>query len=189
MANATGKVKATTPDPSGPKGADSTLPDPTLYAKWVLFGLIVIAALLAVAMNGWWHSTKPPFEPSSDNNANFTLFAGFYVAAQVIERLIEVVSPLFPPLNWLPSDIDDGAAKAAHLKADRAAYVLGVASVAGVAASAGFGLYFLAAVGLPGSNTIDSIATGLLIGAGTKPLHDLITSIQNKNTPTTGTTT
>lgn len=189
MANAKGTVKATTPDPAGAKGADSSLPDPTLYAKLALFGLIVVAALLAVAMNGWWHSTNAPFKPSSSDNANFTLFAGFYVAAQVIERLIEVVSPLFPPLGWLPANIDDGAAKAAHVKADRGAYVLGVASVAGVAASAGLGLYFLAAVGLPGSNTVDSIASGLLIGGGTKPLHDLITSIQNKSTPITGTTT
>jgi hypothetical protein len=28
--------------------------------------------------------------------------------------------------------------------------------------------------------------TGVTIGAGTKPLHDLITSIQHQNTPKTG---
>jgi hypothetical protein len=77
--------------------------------------------------------------------------------------------------------------KAAQIKADRADVALGLAAVLGVAASCGFGLFFLKAVGMHPSHTIDSFFTGITIAAGTKPLHDFISLIQNQTTPKTGT--
>lgn len=165
--------------------ADTSLPDPTRAAKVTLAAMLGLAVVLAVLLNafGW---TSGAFTPAQKGVANFALFAGFYVAAQVIERLLEVVSPLLP--FWPPKADDDPAVQAAHTKADRAALTMGLATLAGVAASCGFGLYFLAAVGMGSvSHSIDAIVTGLTIGAGTKPLHDLITGIQSKNTPVTGT--
>lgn len=165
--------------------ADTSLPDPTARARWWLLGLIVLAFVVAVGMNalGW---TGKPFTPAASSTANFALFAGFYVAAQVIERLMQLVSPLVP--FWKPyKDTDTDAVKAAHVKADRAPVLLGIAAVFGVAASCGFGLFFLRAIGMHVTPTIDTFFTGITIAAGTKPLHDFISLIQNQSTPTTGT--
>jgi hypothetical protein len=170
----------------GSGNADKSLPDPTTAAKVTLVVLLACAVVLAILLNAFGLTSRA-FVPAKEGVADFALFAGFYVAAQVIERLLEVVSPLLP--FWPPPlSTDDPAVKAAHTKADRAAVVLGLATLAGVAASCGFGLYFLAAIGMTSvSHSIDAMVTGLTIGAGTKPLHDLITGIQGKSAPTTGT--
>jgi hypothetical protein len=74
------------------------------------------------------------------------------------------------------------------VKADRAKWALGVTSVFGVLISCGFGLLLLETIGIhAGSNTVDTFITGLLIGAGTKPLHDFISALQNQSSPKTGT--
>jgi hypothetical protein len=200
MANALGKIKAPpkTTAPAGgepPAPADTSLPDPTKYAKWALGGALLVALGVALVWNGVGH-VGTPFVPAEDEEANFAFFAGFYAAAQVIERLLELVSPFLP---WwkipaaptpagAPTQVQADTAKAAQVKADRSIASHGVAAVLGVAASCGFGLFFLHAVGFHVSNTIDTFATGILIAAGTKPLHDFISGMQNKNTPTTGTT-
>lgn len=186
MANKTGKLTGTTTTEAG--GEDSGLPDPTSTARWFLFGCLLVAFVAAVIADqaGW---VTRSFGPSEDEVANFALFAGFYVAAQLVERLMELVSPLLP-LWRLPAGFSgDKKVRAAQVKADRSKAVLGLATVAGVAASCGFGLYFLAAVGMAVPRMPDIFFTGLIIGAGTKPLHDFITSLQNKNSPKTGTST
>jgi len=48
--------------------------------------------------------------------------------------------------------------------------------------------HFRTGVGIHASHTIDSIATGLVVAAGTKPLHDFISLLQNQNNPETKTT-
>src|SRR3954468_13797585 len=178
---------------------DKSLPDPTLLAALWTVVLFVVAIVLALVLNGF-KLTADEFDPSHVTMANFALFAGFYVGAQVIERLMEFVAPVLPPeapAKWLRrkralgsrTDPDlnrilaDPAATAAQIKADRAKLALGVAAVMGVAASCLFGLFFLKAIGMHVSHTVDSILTGITIAAGTKPLHDFITSLQNKNTP------
>lgn len=186
MANKMGKITASAQAEAG--SGDTSLPDPSSTARWFLFGCLVAAFAVAVITDiaGW---VTRPFEPSKAEVANFALFAGFYVAAQLIERLMELVSPLLP-LWKLPAGLGaDEKARAAQVKADRSKAVLGLATLAGVAASAGFGLYFLSAVGMAIPRMPDIFFTGLIIGAGTKPLHDLITSLQNKNSPVTGTST
>lgn len=199
MANL-GKIKAppaTTTPPGGaepPTGSDTSLPDPTDVARWVLFGLLLVAVAVAWVWNHWGH-VGAPFTPAADEAANFALFAGFYAAAQVIERLLEFVSPVLPfwqvpdpPLPAGPaSPAQMATAKAAQVKADRGAAAHGIAAVLGVAASCAFGLFLLQSIGFHVSNTIDTLVTGLLISAGTKPLHDFISGLQNKNTPSTGT--
>jgi hypothetical protein len=163
-------------------GADRSLPDPSIQARRALAGLLALAVAVAIIMNaaGW---TSRAFKPPA-GDFNFALFAGFYAGAQIIERLIELVAPLLPA--WPPSDAA-GDVKASHVKADRAKLALGVAAVLGVAASAGFGLFFLTTLGIHASHTADSLVTGVLIAAGTKPLHDFIDLLQDQNSPTTGT--
>lgn len=189
------KVKATSPENVAGEG-DKSLPDPTSNAKLALAGLLAAAVVLAIVANAakW---TATPFRPAKEQTAEFALFAGFYVAAQVIERLMELVSSFLPWPGWkAPGNLTEGLSateaktvEAAYLKADRATVALGVTTILGVLASFLFGLYFLRSVGISASRTVDVAVTGITIGAGTKPLHDLISSLQNKNTPTTGTTT
>jgi hypothetical protein len=187
MANKTGKITAA-PAAAAGGSEDASLPDPTQTARLFLCGCIVLALVVAIVADRLDWATRA-FAPAQDPAANFALFSGFYVAAQVIERLMELVSPLLP-LWGLPAGFStDPKVRAVQVKADRAKAALGVATVAGVVASAGLGLYFLTAIGMHVSRMVDIAVTGLVIGAGTKPLHDLITNLQNKNTPSSGTTT
>jgi hypothetical protein len=72
------------------------------------------------------------------------------------------------------------AAKAKHQtsQANRTVAFWAVASSVGIVAAALLKLYLLTVVGVaePG-RVLDVIATGLIVGAGTKPLHDLVTLI------------
>jgi hypothetical protein len=199
----TGETDPTASKPSTPpstgststSGGDTSLPDPTSTARWWLTGLAVAAVGLGVLLNAL-HATAGPFKPSDNQTANFALFAGFYVGAQVIERVIEVISPLVPQplcIGWtLPADLKDASkeVRAVQVKADRAAILHGLAALLGVAFSCAFGLFFLAAVGMQGiSHTIDAIVTGFVIAGGVKPLHDFISYLQNRDNPTTTTGT
>jgi hypothetical protein len=67
--------------------------------------------------------------------------------------------------------------------------MLGVAAVLGVGLSCGFGLFFLQAVGIHASHTVDTFFTGITIAAGTKSLHDFISLIASQNSPVTATGT
>lgn len=56
-----------------------------------------------------------------------------------------------------------------------------IASICGLGISGGFGFFLLQSVSTtPVNSFLDLAITGLTIGAGTKPLHDLITSVQAK---------
>jgi hypothetical protein len=131
---------------------------------------------------GW---TNQPFTPSATAAATFALFAGFYVAAQVIERLMQLISPFIP---WWPppTSATTPAVRAAHTKADRGTVALGIAAVLGVGASAAGGLYFLTAIGMHVNRLVDIFITGIVIAAGTKPLHDFINLLQKPTSPETG---
>jgi hypothetical protein len=57
-----------------------------------------------------------------------------------------------------------------------------VATVVAMLGSASLHLYFLRAVGISSSDRwLEILATGLIIGAGTKPLHDLTTKLSAQN--------
>lgn len=183
-----GMIKAADPkgaDEGEAANADQTLPDPTHRAVTLLAVLVALSVIVAVVLNmaGW---TASQFKPASSATVDFALFAAFYVGAQVIERLMQFVSPLLPP--WKTAG-DEGPAKAAQIKADRGTVGLGVAAVLGVVASCAFGLFFLTAFGIHANHTIDAFVTGVTIAAGTKPLHDFISLLQNKTSPKTETTT
>jgi hypothetical protein len=180
-----GKVTATK---STPDNSDQTLPDPTNWAKWGLSVLAVLAIVLALVLN--WLKVTPPegqvFNPSANHEANFALFAGFYIAAQVIAGVLAILGPMLPP--WEPpTDVLGSAAKAAQTKADRGVLLLGLGALGGVILSCTLGLFFLKAVGMHASHTVDAIFTGAVLAGGAKPLHDFIALTQNKNAPTTGT--
>lgn len=58
------------------------------------------------------------------------------------------------------------------------------ATIVAMVGSALLNLYFLRAVGISSaSRWVEILATGLIIGAGTKPLHDLMTAIEARKKP------
>jgi hypothetical protein len=81
-------------------------------------------------------------------------------------------------------------AKAADAKVtgNKAIAFWAFACALGVLASSGLKLYFLKQVGvaLP-PRTLELLATGLIVGAGTKPLHDLVSLIEKKKESAAGT--
>ncbi len=143
---------------------------PNPIAKGIGLACFVLAVVIAVVFAGFAGYFHGAFEV---DKANFALFAAFYGVTQGVERLLEVVSQFVPP--WGDTDQD---------KSDRAIEMLGIATVAGVAASMVFGLYFPRAIGVNYGHSnnwetaADVIVTGLIISGGTKPLHDLIKLVE-----------
>jgi hypothetical protein len=75
--------------------------------------------------------------------------------------------------------LDQAAADAR--RTERTIIFWAIASVCGLGISGGFGFFLLQPVAASHVNSfLDLMVTGLAIGAGTKPVHDLITSIQSK---------
>jgi hypothetical protein len=75
----------------------------------------------------------------------------------------------------------DAKAGAATVKGNRAVIFWGIATSVAVLTSAGLKLYFLRVVGIADAPRVwEVLATGLIIGGGTKPLHDLVELIQAK---------
>jgi hypothetical protein len=67
-------------------------------------------------------------------------------------------------------------------RSGRAIIFWAIASICGLVISGAFGFFLLRSVAINHVNPyLDLVITGLTIGAGTKPTHDLITSIQTKS--------
>jgi hypothetical protein len=66
-------------------------------------------------------------------------------------------------------------------KEDRAALFWAIASVVGMLASAQFGLFLLKLIGVSSSYAWDVFATGLILGSGSKPVHDLVTKVSKSS--------
>ena len=95
---------------------------------------------------------------------------GFYISAQMIERITEV-------LSWLPvwGDPED--------KNTRTKRILFLSTALGVAFCLWVRLGFFSAAGLEGINPLlDRILSGIVVGAGSKPVHDIISSIDKYRT-------
>lgn len=120
-------------------------------------------------------------------------FAAVYVAAQALERLLEPLSPWIRgnekkeakvQLMRALADNDSPAQAGAQrmlgaVRADRAVVFWAVATVLAMVLSASTGLFLLHLIGVTGGPSwLDILVTGLAIGGGTKPLHDLITRIE-----------
>lgn len=165
------------------KGAE--IADP--WAKAAAFSVLVISlayCVLGAGLAGWSHGQ--PFQA----DVNFALFAAFIVVAGAIERFLEPVLVVLPPYekkaDAKASDSEKDKAKGANesAKADRALLAYCIALVVGIVVSSLFGLYFLETMGVATGNKavrgLDIFITALIITGGTKPLHDMITSIEKK---------
>ncbi|MBQ0993826.1 hypothetical protein KBX08_27520 [Micromonospora sp. H61] len=163
------------------------------------FGLIAVGAA-----GGWllWRSgaSAAKIQPEDTTGVFLTLL----VFAAAVERILEPFSRWLPgraaetALSRTVTDVTSrvggpteadreavavATAKVARAKANRTIVAWGLASgLATVASSAG-GFYVLHAVAGADWNGVavwvDAVVTGVMVGSGTKPLHDLITRAQN----------
>ncbi len=106
-------------------------------------------------------------------------FAIFYIMAQFVERVVEPFSEY--PRFGSSSSTDDNE------KFARALSIWGFASLLGMLLCY-FTIGLFQVVGVSFSDaaitghTLDAILSGVIIGGGTKPLHDLIALLETKKT-------
>lgn len=140
--------------------------------EWVWF-LLAYAVLIAGAFAAWllYQALEPdPFSPAPE----ISVFALLYVFAQTIERLLEPVSAFYD------AKVDRVAATPQTDSRRRKVVALwAAASILGMLGSAWLGVFLLRLVGVVDAPYfVDIAVTGVVVGAGTKPLHDLISHIQ-----------
>lgn len=168
---------------------------PRVQVLAVAYGALVLAALAAFLIRD---NLRDPLALALGAGA----FALFYVAAQAEERLLEPFTHFILPTEQKKAAADtakknamtatdkatalteaqlaaNGTAELKRTTAERSILFWAVASVIGIGLSIWLGLYFFAAVlsaeaaeGFP--RWLDVIATGLVIGGGSKALHELI---------------
>jgi hypothetical protein len=160
-------------------------PATKLLIIWILglvASLVIISAFQLFGVGSWIKEPIPTITGVSQ-------FAVFYLMAQFVERLVELVSdsPLFSESKKKPSrhheewkhedELDDPD------QWKRTIQLWCVASILGI-----FMCYFT--IGLfqmvgvtfaTGGHAMDSAFSGIVIGGGTKPLHDVIGYLQSKN--------
>lgn len=168
------------------------------------FRWVVIA--FAIVLIGW-AIAKGSTTPAVTLAADIGLFGLLYVMAQAIERFLEPLVSIDPfkiaferkrnrTASAAKSNPDDAAKKKAAVeaqtdlkrwKANRAVVIWAIATVIGIWVSSRIGVYILDIIietpaGQGPDKALDIAVTGLVIGGGTKPLHDLISRIQSAST-------
>lgn len=150
------------------------------------------------------------FKPATDTLDTIGFLALFFVMAQAIERLMEPVAELnlrkigsarkgkeneVEAKVKAAGDSDDSdvrqanandaansQAEANQIAANTKVFVWGLASFVAMLVSGATKVFFLEAIGFEGiPNYLNVLITGLVIGGGTKPLHDLIKLIEKKS--------
>jgi len=169
----------------------------------VLIAYVLVAAGVALGLALWAWRDPSGFTPG----AGISVFAPLYILAQAIERFIEPFSsylgsaapddaPADQPagkknkadalelLNQAIATKDAPAAAAwarvvDKIRRNTAVIAWGIASFLGIVLCGLFGLYMMRLVGFTGvPKQVDIVLSGLAVGSGTKPLHDLISNVQ-----------
>jgi len=174
--------------------------------KAIIPSIITVAA----ATVGMWFAYKYAIKPTTIGIAkSYVPYAAVIAVTAALERLLEPLSqqlmpstaakaeaaesrtaaqadaanPLMKATDVQPkvNQAADAQAKVETLRTNRAVLFWAIASIFGVGISGGFGLFLLQSIATGHVNSfLDLAVTGLTIGAGTKPTHDLITSLQAK---------
>jgi hypothetical protein len=167
---------------------------------YISYGVVVVGTVIALFIRP--HVSVPKIEI----NEGFTALAVIYIVAQAIERLMQPLTELTPGAKEKAeakkelragNDVEGNKTKVLQIEADRAVCFWAVATILALAACTILGLGLIQSIAsINGGNEVSSlfkatdlVLTAVAIGAGTKPLHDLIGSIQQanqKNDPATG---
>ena len=172
------------------------------------YGLLALGVWLGNLIAS--RSTGVTFTPSTDTFGTIGLLALFFVMAEAMERLMEPVAELnlkfigsarkgkqnqrdlkakVAEESSDPSTRNENATAAANsdaeangIAANTKVFIWALASFIAMLASGATKVYFLQALGFNGiPDYLNVLITGLVIGGGTKPLHDLVTLIEKKS--------
>ncbi len=139
--------------------------------------LVVLVLILGTTIS--WSITIFWDVPTYELKDGISLFALLFIMAQALERLMEPFTILSP---WLQKPSNNEEAKEEETKKieQQRTIVFWIASsFLAMLASAILGIFLLRTIG---ASTVplwaDIAITGLAVGAGTKPLHDLIKRIE-----------
>lgn len=184
------------------KKAAGVAPPATSSLSWLAgcYLGVIAGAGLAVGVWAWRNPSVPAIA------AGVSVFAPLYILAQGIERLLDPLSSFVPAnapsatsatkpkkvrkhdaqfeVNKAIADGDaEGAAKwqavVDQIRRNTGLLAWTIASVLGMLACGAFGLFMFRMVGFTAvPKWADVILSGLAVGAGTKPLHDLIGNLQ-----------
>jgi hypothetical protein len=162
-----------TPTPTPPTTTPGN--DGVAWSRFVLRLVVTAIAFGAVwyvwrrAVDGIDYDASAFVARVKDPVEGLTIFAVFFVAAAGIERFLEPVASIITAVAGTSvSDLTK-------------TLFWGFATCIGIVASASLELYLLRQVGIASPpRELDVLATGLIIGAGTKPLHDLTKLIEKK---------
>ncbi len=142
--------------------------------KWVGFALLGLA-VLGSALLGWYWGVDDPVGITATTTV---LFTAFYIAAQALERLVEYTfgrTIFYEKPDRLT---------------ERSLILLGITIALGCVLAGLTGFRLLEALAGPDAmeedvsgfqRSVSIFVTGLAIGGGTKPLHDLLTRIQTRS--------
>ncbi len=162
----------------------------------IAFLLVALGTALAYALQRWGNHAVP-FRIGNQTSA----YAGLVVFSAAVERFLEPFS------SWLPGskagneyegtvaamtnghpavtlrEVAAAKARMDRAQSNRTILIWGLATAVATVAAGASGFYLLHMIAasdwsaqLP--NWVDALVTGLVVGTGTKPLHDLITRAQ-----------
>lgn len=198
-----------TRDPQNPvtpfTATSSKTTQPVFWYAVVAVAVVVGCVLLASFV--FPHPAFPPPATPPSPVEGLTVFAIFFVGAQALERLLEPLAlvlnlggvekaaaratakavqalAVIPGASGMQDKLDkavDAKAEDQKKTAERTILFWGIATGLAALASGAFGFYFLSTVGIPVPAVwMEILGTALIIGSGTKPLHDLISMIEKK---------
>jgi hypothetical protein len=177
---------------------------PRVWVVLVSVGVVALASLAAWAL--FEHYKPIPIKVTS----TYVPLAGFIIVATALERFLQPLSLYFLSTDdatdpaekatdaaaagadpkMAAADVQTLVTAAAKAKAvlgrrkeERAIVYWAIASTIAMLIAGGFGFLLVSSVAsaaTPVNRFFDIAVTGLAIGAGTKPLHDLFTNIQAK---------
>jgi hypothetical protein len=144
-----------------------------------------------------WGNHAPPFQIGNQTSA----YAGLVVFSAAVERFLEPIAQWVPGakvrneyentvaamVNGHPAvtlrEVAFAKARQDRSQSNRTILMWGVATAVATVASSASGYYLLHMIAASGWSLdiptwVDALVTGLVVGTGTKPLHDLITRAQ-----------
>jgi hypothetical protein len=165
-------------------------------------GLAVWGGLAAMGVNNM--AAPPVFRVDNDMSA----FGALFAAAAAVERVLEPITRWMPGrksqqkyeqtladlANGVPGAMHAAATAKAQVERDRSSrgvIMWGLATAVATLVSSAGGFYILHVLSADASwdavpRWVDALITGLVVGSGTKPLHDLVTRAQKKATKDNG---
>ncbi|GAA2554677.1 hypothetical protein GCM10010435_26480 [Winogradskya consettensis] len=180
----------------------AAVPTPPVGGLIVLGSFGIVGAGLVVSWLLWTVNGSAAVIRPSDTS---TVFAGLLVFAAAVERLLEPFARWMPgraaraaverarayAVNQAGQlshqdlvAVAEAEALAARSQAVRTVLLWGVATAVATVISSLCGFYVLHGIAAAGWDAVpvwaDALVTGVLVGSGTKPVHDLITRAQVK---------